>query len=112
MPKLKSVIAGLALSTAMTGGVVGLGATSAEANTPVRTGPSVVTGDDGGWGWGWGHRRHHRQSCKRHGHHHGGGWGWGWGHRRHHRGNICVVIRNDNRNENGERRHHHHNRGW
>ncbi|MEO3793664.1 hypothetical protein ABGB14_25910 [Nonomuraea sp. B10E15] len=110
MPKLKSVIAGLALSTAMTGGVVGLGATSAEANTPVRSGPSVVTGDDGGWGWGWGHRRHHRQKCKRHGHH---GGGWGWGHRRHHRGNICVVIRNDNRNENGERRHrHHHNRDW
>ncbi|MEO3888199.1 hypothetical protein [Nonomuraea sp. B5E05] len=111
MPKLKSVIAGLALSTAMTGGVVGLGATSAEANTPVRTGPSVVTGDDGGWGWGWGHRRHHRQSCKRHGHH-GGGWGWGWGHRRHHRQNICVVIRNDNRNENGERRHRHHKHDW
>ncbi|TDE20399.1 hypothetical protein E1295_47255 [Nonomuraea mesophila] len=109
MPKLKSVIAGLALSTAMTGGVVGLGATSAEASTPVRSGPSVVTGDDGGWGWGWGHRRHHRHSCKRHGHHHGG---WGWGHRRHHRGQICVVIRNDNRNENGERRHRHHNRGW
>ncbi|WP_212746205.1 hypothetical protein [Nonomuraea sp. KC401] len=109
MPKLKSVIAGLALSTAMTGGVVGLSATSAEANTPVRSGPSVVTGDDGRWGWGWGHHRRHRHNCKRHGHHHHGGWGWG--HRRHHRGQICVVIRNDNRNENGERRHRHH-RGW
>ncbi|GAA3110472.1 MULTISPECIES: hypothetical protein [Nonomuraea] len=122
MPKLKSVIAGLAISTAVTGGMVGVGAATSAANatTQVSNGTSVLMDD--GWGWGWGHRRHHnRHHNNRCGRHHGGwggGWGgWGWGHRRHHRGEVCVVIRNHNTNDNGPRqRHHHHhddqNRTW
>ncbi|MGW0804386.1 hypothetical protein [Nonomuraea sp. NPDC002799] len=101
MPKLKSVIAGLAISTAMAGGMVSMGA-AASAATPVSTGNFVFTNDD----WGWGnnnnhhHRRHHR--CGR-GHHGGGGWGgWGGGWGRHRRGGgtICVVVHNDNHNDN------------
>ncbi|MFG1700723.1 hypothetical protein [Nonomuraea sp. NPDC049309] len=109
MPKLKSVIAGLALSTAVTGGVVGVGAatSAAGATTQVSNGASVLMDD--GWGWGWGHRRHHRHHhharCGKN-HHGGWGWGgWGWGHRRH-RGEICIVVRNDNVNDNGPRHHH------
>jgi hypothetical protein len=120
MPKLKSVIAGLAISTAVTGGMVGVGAATSAANatTQVSNGTSVLMDD--GWGWGWGHRRHHNrhhQRCNRHHGGWGGGWGgWGWGHRRH-RGEICVVVHNDNVNDNGPRRRHHHhdhdhNRTW
>ena len=41
MPNLKSVMAGLAISTLLTGGVVGLGATSADAFTG-----TILSGDD------------------------------------------------------------------
>ncbi|MEV4806559.1 hypothetical protein AB0K18_41750 [Nonomuraea sp. NPDC049421] len=100
MPKLKSVIAGLAMSTALTGGVVSVGAatTSASANaaTQISTGTSVLAGH----GCGWRPRR-----C---------GWGWKpwkrWGHRHHGVGRVRVVIvnRNYNRNDNHDR----HDRRW
>ncbi|MEV1177697.1 hypothetical protein [Nonomuraea sp. NPDC049784] len=45
MPNLKSVMAGLAVSTVLTGGVVGLGATYADATTQF-TGGNFLTGDD------------------------------------------------------------------
>ncbi|SDI76411.1 hypothetical protein SAMN05421869_10746 [Nonomuraea jiangxiensis] len=91
MPKLKSVIAGLAISTAMAGGVVGLGAattaTSASA-AQISTGTSVLTG--GGC---------HRRRCG------WGGGGWG-GHRRHHnRIHIHIFNHNLNNNINENRRH-------
>ncbi|WP_433219199.1 hypothetical protein [Microtetraspora malaysiensis] len=73
MPKLKSVIAGLAISTAMTGGAVALGA--ATTTTPASAGV-VQVGCGGGCGGGWG----------------GGGWG-GRGRNRNHN-------RNWNRNHN------------
>ncbi|MEO3805747.1 hypothetical protein [Nonomuraea sp. B1E8] len=64
MPKLKSAIAGLAISTALTGGVVAVGAATtsfaAGAATQVSTGTSVVAGGCNGW-WRCGWRRHHRQ---------------------------------------------------
>ncbi|GAA4927043.1 hypothetical protein HD597_011689 [Nonomuraea thailandensis] len=103
MPKLKSVIAGLAISTALTGGVVGVGAAtttaSADAATQVSTAGSVLAGNHCGWGW---------RRC-------GGGWGWGWnrgkrwGHRHHGHGRIRVVIVNKNYNNNG---HHHRGGRW
>ncbi|MFB4279452.1 MULTISPECIES: hypothetical protein [unclassified Nonomuraea] len=103
MPKLKSVIAGLAISTGLTGGMVSMGAatTAADAATQISTGASVLASD--GWGWGrhHGHHGRHHQRCNRGGHH-GGGWGWGgWGHRRHHRGTVCIIVRNHNHNDNG-----------
>ncbi|WP_043630578.1 hypothetical protein [Nonomuraea candida] len=110
MPKLKSVIAGLAISTAVTGGLVSAGAATSAANattTQVTTGTSILGND--GWGWGWGHRRHHHRNRCGKGHHNHGGWGWGWGHRRHHhRGTVCIVIRNYNHNDNGSS----HDRRW
>ncbi|MFI7640315.1 hypothetical protein [Nonomuraea sp. NPDC049400] len=42
MPNLKSVMAGLAISTLLTGGVVGLGATAADA----FAGRTILSGDD------------------------------------------------------------------
>ncbi|MEU4507891.1 hypothetical protein AB0G05_00215 [Nonomuraea wenchangensis] len=129
MPKLKSLITGLAVSTAMTGAAVAMGTPAANA-TPVTSLVSVATGDwddddtlvDGlgtnlgnnwggnwnNWGGGWGHRRHER--C----HRRGGGWGGGWGWGRRGGGRICVVVRNHNRNindqfEHDRRRRHHHN---
>ncbi|MGW5161530.1 hypothetical protein ACWEPN_39205 [Nonomuraea wenchangensis] len=122
MPKLKSLITGLAVSTAMTGAAVAMAPTAANA-TPVTSLVSVATGDwddddslgdglgDGlgtglgnnwgggwnNWGGGWGGGRHQR--CHRGGG--GGGWG-GWG-RRH--GRICVVVRNHNRNINDDFEH-------
>ncbi|WP_406674135.1 hypothetical protein WBK31_40870 [Nonomuraea sp. N2-4H] len=93
MPKLKSVIAGLAISTALTGGVVSAGAAitsaSADAATQVSTGNSVLAGCGG---WGWGSRR-----C-----------GWGWGHRRHHHHRLRVKVRVFNRNVNRNHEHRHH----
>ncbi|MFC5817209.1 hypothetical protein [Nonomuraea harbinensis] len=90
MPKLKSVLAGLALSTAVTGGVVVAGATmtttSAAAATQVSAGTSVLTG---------GHCGHR---C------------W-W--RKHHRKHVRVIVENFNINRNPfEHRRHHRNWGW
>jgi hypothetical protein len=112
MPKLKSVIAGLAMSTALTGGVVSVGAattaTSASAATNVSSTAPVVTWAGchrsyrcGGWG-GWGHRWGGCSS--RCGHRGWGGWGW----RRHHRSfpRIRVVIHNSNHNINHGTNHH------
>lgn len=96
MPKLKSVLAGLALSTAM-GGAVVVGATattaSASAATQVSTGTSVVTGVTGCYrarrcGWGW--RRHHR----------------------HERRHIKLVIENFNHNRNPQEHRHRHEPRW
>ncbi|SDI76829.1 hypothetical protein [Nonomuraea jiangxiensis] len=92
MPNLKSVIAGLAISTAVTGGVVGLGAaattTSAGAAAQVSTGTSVLTGG-GCQGW---------RRC---------GWGWRRGHHNRQRLIINIHNRNFNRNDrfDNERRH-------
>ncbi|MEO3872700.1 hypothetical protein ABGB18_28130 [Nonomuraea sp. B12E4] len=90
MPELKSVIAGLAISTAMTGGVVGLGAatTAASAATQVGASASMLTGGGcRGWGWCGGHRRHHRMHIR-----------------------LNVFNRNFNQNDhfNHERRHDRH----
>ncbi|MFC5817210.1 hypothetical protein [Nonomuraea harbinensis] len=113
MPKLKSVIAGLAVSTALTGALVAGGATAAVAMP--TTAPVVANddfGDDLGFnnGLGFGffghHHFGHRHKCGRH---HGGGWG-----RRGKHKNICVVVRNFNFNDNKRRhhdRHHHRHHG-
>ncbi|MET9243547.1 hypothetical protein [Nonomuraea sp. NPDC003709] len=99
MPKLKSVMAGLALSTAFSGGVVGVGAamSAADAATQVGTATSVLAGGCGGGGWGrggWGR-------CGW-----GGGWGGGrWANWRHHRmPRIKIIIINTNRNRNVQQR--------
>ncbi|MFF4619660.1 hypothetical protein [Nonomuraea jabiensis] len=119
MPKLKSVIAGLAVSTALTGGMVSAGAatTAVSADAIKLNTSSVLTGIDDGLDDGLGidegiddgltngividrrDRRRHQRCNRRHGGW-GGGWGgWGWG--RHRRGGeVCVVIRNDNVNDN------------
>jgi hypothetical protein len=112
MPKFKSIVAGLAVSTALTGGVVSLGATTtANASTEdgISTGTSFRTDD----GFGWRHRRRHSCGRRHRGWGGGGGWGGGWGGggwggwgggwRRHHRGgggSVCVKIFNDNTNDN------------
>ncbi|MEU1391372.1 MULTISPECIES: hypothetical protein [unclassified Nonomuraea] len=98
MPKLKSIFAGLAVSTAMGGGLVGLGAATTATSADAATSAGVVTSTSfqagcfrrsrcGGWGWGnnW------------------GGWGGGWGWRRHHNnrvGKVKVTIHNRNFNRN------------
>ncbi|MGJ6961260.1 hypothetical protein ACSDR0_05060 [Streptosporangium sp. G11] len=92
MPKFKSVIAGLAISTALTGGVVGMGAattaTSAGATTATVTAAAFPT-CGGGCGWrrgcgcrccGGGHRNHHR-------------------HYQRHRIRLIINNYNNNRNE-------------
>ncbi|MEU1391373.1 MULTISPECIES: hypothetical protein [unclassified Nonomuraea] len=86
MPKLKSVIAGLAMSTALSGGVIGLGAattaTSADAATNVTTAATTTT-LSGCFRRSW---------C-------GGGWGGrNWRHHRFPRIRIIIVNRNRNRN--------------
>ncbi|MFG2076783.1 hypothetical protein [Nonomuraea maritima] len=97
MPKLKSVIAGLALSTAMTGGAVVAGATvttaSASAATQVSTGTSVLTG----------------ASCFRA--RRCGGWGWRR-HTRHNRRHINLIIENFNHNRNPQEHRHRHEPRW
>ncbi|MFG2076788.1 hypothetical protein [Nonomuraea maritima] len=113
MPKLKTVIAGLAASTALTGALVAGGATAAVAMP--ATAPVVADdgfGDDFGIGGGhhFFHDRGHRRQCRNH----RGGWGgWGgggWGRGRHHRHhqNICIVVRNHNFNDNQDRHRHRH----
>ncbi|MEV4577436.1 hypothetical protein AB0K16_29760 [Nonomuraea jabiensis] len=117
MPKLKSVIAGFAVSTALTGGMVSAGAatTAVSADAIKLNTSSILTGidddfdegiDDGLLDDDLGRnividrrdRDRHRRQCRRH-HGWGGGWGGGWG--RHRRGGeVCVVIRNDNVNDN------------
>ncbi|MBE1587513.1 hypothetical protein ACFPOI_41570 [Nonomuraea angiospora] len=121
MPKLKSVIAGLAVSTALTGGMVCAGAatTAVSADAIKLNTSSILTGiDDDGLDDGLGidegiddgltngividrrDRDRHRRQCRRH-HGWGGGWGGGWWGGRHRRGGeVCVVIRNDNVNDN------------
>ncbi|QFY12639.1 hypothetical protein GBF35_44120 [Nonomuraea phyllanthi] len=127
MPNLKSVMAGLAISTALTGGVVGLGATTANADGTHFTGRTVFAGDDDsdvddglaflpfvnddddddndnedlalllGTGGLGG------------GWNNGGGnWGGGrcrhgWGGRWGKRRNVCVTVTNDNINFNRDR---------
>ncbi|MBB5774603.1 hypothetical protein AB0K16_29755 [Nonomuraea jabiensis] len=104
MPKLKSVIAGLAVSTALTGGVVAAGAATSPAGAAVqvKSAAPVLAGNCRGAGWrrcGWGGRW-------------GGGrwawggprWGWGgprWGWGGHNRGaRVRIVIVNQNHNIN------------
>ncbi|GAA3474079.1 hypothetical protein GCM10018965_086320 [Nonomuraea roseola] len=57
MPNIKKLAAAIALSTALTGGVVGVGAmtSAAAAGTTVAAGTSTFA--NGGGHWGWGHRR-------------------------------------------------------
>ncbi|MFG1948053.1 hypothetical protein [Nonomuraea sp. NPDC048826] len=78
MPKLKSVIAGLALSTAVTGGVVVAGATmttaSANAATQISAGTSVLTGG------------HCGRRCKRK--------------------QVRIIVENFNFNRNPDEHHH------
>ncbi|MFG1704054.1 hypothetical protein ACFLIM_12745 [Nonomuraea sp. M3C6] len=117
MPELKSVIAGLAISTALTGGVVGLGATTtaAEAASPVYTGKTILNDDgfgddsfgDDGFGdvvdFGDSGRRNRRDGFG-----FGGFGGGGFGGHRCHRGggwgrgnnkDFCVNVTNDNFND-------------
>jgi hypothetical protein len=84
MPKLKSIIAGLAVSTALSGGVIGLGAattaTSADAATSITSSASTLTGC------------YRATRC-------GGGWRY-WRHHRLPRIRIIIVNRNKNKNRN------------
>ncbi|WP_431917009.1 hypothetical protein [Nonomuraea jabiensis] len=117
MPKLKSVIAGLAVSTALTGGMVSAGAatTAVSADAIKLNTSSILTGidddfdegiDDGLLDDGLGRnividrRDRHRRQCRRHHGGWGGGWGGGWWGRHRRGGEVCVVIRNDNVNDN------------
>ncbi|MFI7617905.1 hypothetical protein ACIBP6_42480 [Nonomuraea terrae] len=109
MPKLKSVIAGLAFTTAMTGGVIAGGTASA---TPVSNAPVVMNDDFGDdFDNGFGFNRHHFHHQGRHhkcGRHHHGGWGGGggWGRRSHRNDHVCIVVRNHNFNDNQDLRRH------
>ncbi|GAA3233149.1 hypothetical protein [Nonomuraea helvata] len=93
MPKtFKNLMAGLAISTALTGGVVAMGATTSAANagtgTQLSAGTSVLTGVTRCGRWrrcGWGGRR--------------GGWGW----RRERPQTIRILIHNNNQNWNVNR---------
>ncbi|MFI7617910.1 hypothetical protein ACIBP6_42505 [Nonomuraea terrae] len=102
MPKLKSVIAGLALSTAMAGGTLVAGAATtttgaaATTTTKVGAGTSVLAG----------HGCFRARRC---------GWGgWGRRHHRHERKHLRIIIENFNHNRNPRlhqsehRRHDHH----
>ncbi|MEV4359041.1 hypothetical protein ACWEPL_30305 [Nonomuraea sp. NPDC004186] len=119
MPKLKSVIAGLAVSTALTGGMVSAGAatTAVSADAIKLNTSSILTGidddfdegiDDGLLDDDLGRnividrrdRDRHRRQCRRHHGGWGGGWGGGWWGRHRRGGEVCVVIRNDNVNDN------------
>ncbi|MFF5206166.1 hypothetical protein [Streptosporangium sp. NPDC000396] len=85
MPKFKSVLAGLAISTALAGGIVGLGAatTTTAANASVAQTAAVGFQTWGGCGC---HRR-----C---------GWGCGCGRRCCGRGHQRVKVRVVNVNNN------------
>ncbi|MGI5492406.1 hypothetical protein [Microtetraspora malaysiensis] len=62
MPKFKTVIAGLAISTAMTGGAVALGATT----TATTANAAVVQAGWGGGGGGWGRGHRNRNWNRNH----------------------------------------------
>ncbi|MGV9376870.1 hypothetical protein ACWDRB_13695 [Nonomuraea sp. NPDC003707] len=104
MPKLKSVIAGLAVSSALTGGVVAAGAATSPAGAAVqvKSAAPVLAGNCRGGGWrrcggGWGGRWGGPWAWG------GRGWGGGWG--RHNRGaRVRIVIVNQNHNINGGHR--------
>ncbi|MEV4016975.1 hypothetical protein AB0J35_41435 [Nonomuraea angiospora] len=106
MPKLKSVIAGLAVSTALTGGVVAAGAATSPAGAAVqvKSAAPVLAGNcrGGGWrrcGWGGGRWGGGRWAWGGRGWGWGGGRGWGWG--RHNQGaRVRIVIVNQNHNIN------------
>ncbi|MFG6196357.1 hypothetical protein [Nonomuraea sp. JJY05] len=105
MPKLKSVIAGLAVSSALTGGVVAAGAATspAAAAVEVKSAAPVLAGrcNGGGWrrcGWGWGGRWGGRGWGPW-----AGGRGWGW-HRHNRSPRVRIVIVNQNHNINGGHR--------
>jgi hypothetical protein len=71
MPNIKGVIAGLAISTALAGGIVSLGAaaTTATAGASTVTAGAVLThcgGGGCGWRRGCGCRHHSCHSCRRH----------------------------------------------
>ncbi|MET9243545.1 hypothetical protein [Nonomuraea sp. NPDC003709] len=119
MPKLKSVIAGLAVSTALTGGMVSAGAatTAVSADAIKLNTSSILTGTDDDFDEGIDDglldddlgrnividrrdRDRHRRQCRRHHGGWGGGWGGGWWGRHRRGGEVCVVIRNDNVNDN------------
>ncbi|WP_162795596.1 hypothetical protein [Nonomuraea lactucae] len=87
MPTFKSVIAGLALATGMTGGVVGLGAlttASAAGATTAGAATSVAGFSTGGCGW---------RRCW-------GGWGGRRGHHGRQRVKVHIHIHNNNTNDN------------
>ncbi|MBE1587515.1 hypothetical protein ACFPOI_41560 [Nonomuraea angiospora] len=83
------------MSTAFSGGVVGVGAamSAADAATQVGTATSVLAGGCGSGGW---------RRCG------GGGWGgWGggrWANWRHRMPRIKIIIINTNRNRNVQQR--------
>ena len=94
MPKFKSVLTGLALSTAAAGSIIGLGGlTAAEANAAsVSTGTSVLQwcgSRCGGWGGGGGWHRRGR-GVRVHIHL----------HNRNHNNNIIHPAHNTNTNFN------------
>ncbi|MFI7640318.1 hypothetical protein [Nonomuraea sp. NPDC049400] len=65
MPKLKSVMAGLAISTGLSGGLLAMGATTpaSAGTTQATSGAPVLIGNGCGWrcgGWGWGRRHNNR----------------------------------------------------
>jgi hypothetical protein len=97
MPKLKSVIAGLALSTAMAGGTLVAGAATtttgaAATTTKVGAGTSVLAG----------HGCFRARRC---------GWGgWGRRHHRHERKHLRIIIENFNHNRNPRRHLEEHRR--
>ncbi|RBQ18449.1 hypothetical protein DP939_18210 [Spongiactinospora rosea] len=85
MPKVKKIAAALAISTAVTGGVIGLGA--ATATTTANAGVAVTTQ---GWNCGGGHHGHgcgggHFGGHHCDGGHFGGHFGGHWGGHGHHK---------------------------
>jgi hypothetical protein len=96
MPKFKSVLAGLAISTAMSGGVIGLGALTTASSANATASAATDAGVVAGWGGGC-HRR-----CGGWGGWGGGGWG-GWGRRHHRGGHVKVHIHLHNSNTNNVR---------
>ncbi|MER7213389.1 hypothetical protein [Streptosporangium sp. NPDC000239] len=85
MPKFKSILTGLALSTALSGGLVAMSAATSTAEASVVPAFQTSVGfTTGGCGWGWGRRW--------------GGWGhrgWGCGWRRHHHRRLVIINTNN-----------------